>query len=278
MKPGRRGRGRPLLKVRQVLAVAFLVLLGVLGMPRHAAAQTGTCNPTVLVAGQTLTVTGTGGTPGSAVTLRFNGSVIGGSTVDGFGNFTVSGAIPASAVPGVYVIDILINPTNFSPCNVTVQAGAVPATPTPIPTAAPADDDDDVGDNDDDAGGPTQEQNQEQNINFPVAFPIPHFVGGGGGGGGRSLPKTGADVAEVGGIGTATLVAGVTLMEFARRRRRHWLARVDAPAATIERSVPASVPPMPPRAGETEADLMLPYTATSPPPPSSPTDFITPTF
>lgn len=286
MKPGRRGRGRPLVRVFQrALVLTASATLIVVGFSVSAKAQTGACTTgTNYAPGQAITVSGSGAAPGEDLRLRFGPALTPISLVvvaDAAGFFSVTGTIPAGATPGDYPIQVQFpgGPgANFIACIARVSAAAVP-TPTPTPTAAPADDDDDDGGGGgDDDGGPTQEQRQEQSINFPVALPIPHFTSGGGGGGGRSLPKTGTDIAEVGGIGTASLVAGVTLMEFARRRRRHWLAPAAPTVASRAQtpSAPAAVEELPMRAGETEADLLLPYSpiASSPPP----EDFVAPSF
>lgn len=103
---------------------------------------------------------------------------------------------------------------------------------------------DEIDDIDDDGDGNTQSQDQTQaqtqNVNLAGG-------GGRGGGGGSKLPKTGVDAAEVGGIGTASLIAGLALTEFARRRRRNWIA----PVSTV--ATPS------PRAGTSEGELLLPY-------------------
>ncbi len=107
-----------------------------------------------------------------------------------------------------------------------------------------ADDVDDAGD-----GGNTQSQDQAQTQNQNVLFPVGsgHGHGGGGGGSGK-LPKTGVDAAEVGGIGSASLLAGASLMEIARRRRRNWIAPVSSVRPTV-------APPL----GSSEGELLLPF-------------------
>lgn len=120
----------------------------------------------------------------------------------------------------------------------------------------------------------SQDQSQNQNVVFPVGSGGHGHGHGRGGGGGKSLPKTGADAAEVGGIGTASLLAGVSLMEFARRRRRNWIAPVSASEALATTSVA-------PR-GSSEGDLLLPFFANGPArntaPPAGGGDFISPGF
>lgn len=105
---------------------------------------------------------------------------------------------------------------------------------------------DEIDDIDEDGDGNTQSQDQTQaqtqNVNLGGGGGR-----GGGGGGGSKLPKTGVDAAEVGGIGTASLIAGLALTEFARRRRRNWIA----PVSTV--ATPS------PRAGTSEGELLLPY-------------------
>jgi hypothetical protein len=125
----------------------------------------------------------------------------------------------------------------------------------------------------------SQEQSQDQN----QTLLIPAFLDGrgghgghsGGGSGGSKLPKTGVDAAEVGGIGTASLLAGVSLMEFARRRRRGWFA----PATASEAMATTPLAPMNVPVGG-EGDLLLPYAgpATAIAPPPVPDDGITPSF
>ncbi|MGH2760762.1 MAG: hypothetical protein ACRDKJ_14520 [Actinomycetota bacterium] len=108
---------------------------------------------------------------------------------------------------------------------------------------------DDIDDIDSD-GANTQSQEQDQTQSQNVNLPLGH--GGRGGGGGSKLPKTGVDAAEVGGIGTASLLAGASLIEFARRRRRNWIAPVSLAEA---RAVTTTAP----RLGSSEGDLLLPY-------------------
>lgn len=287
--------------IRRALAVATIGVLMSLGFALPAEAQTGACSTTSLAPGQTITVSGSGAGAGNTVQLRFQGNVIGATTANGFGNFTVSGPIPDGTPPGVYAIRFTIpgNPGNpFFACNVTVQN--LPPTPAPTPTPAPvtpapADDDDDDGPG---GGNITQEQNQEQTINFPIpVVAAPHYYAprGGGGGGGSSLPKTGVDAAEVGGIGTASLLVGVSLMEFARRRRRHWLTPASvtpAAAATsvavqerepvaepmVADEVPQIVPSEPLRHGQSEGDLLLTYVDGDTVRLEGPGDFLTPGF
>jgi hypothetical protein len=272
--------------MRRVLVVATVGLFVGFGLGGAAHAQSGTCSDTTLVPGQSVSVVGSDADPGSSITLRFDGSIIGATTADGFGNFTVTGTIPASAVPGTYTIDVLANPTNFTACTVTVQNLPV-ATASPSPTATPDPDDDDDDDDDIDVddladiidalgrdGGGQQQQQQQQAV--PVILPAGGSHGGGGGSktGGPSLPKTGADAAEVGGIGTASLLTGISLVEFARRRRRHWLAPVSASEALATTSVA-------PR-GSSEGDLLLPFFADGPArnttPPAGGGNFISPGF
>lgn len=266
--------------VRAVFASAIVLAAFGASQGPALAVHSAVCSTSNASPGQLITVSGSGATPGGQMRLIFNGITVNQSPADGFGNYSLSFNVPAGQAPGDYLVAVrdlnAMVPHTQAACTLRISGALVTPTPvpTPVPTAAPADDDDDDGG---DGGGLRQEQNQEQNINFPVAFPIPHFVGGSGGGG-RSLPKTGADIAEVGGIGTATLVAGVTLVEFARRRRRHWLAPTESTAPTVSAAptIPSVVPVLA-RAGETEGDLLLPYAATSSPPQES-IDFIAPSF
>lgn len=185
-------------------------------------------------------------------------------TADGLGHYSFGSTVPAATTPGNYVVTVTrltgagAPDSNVCPGTVEIRAALAP-TATPTPTATPDDDDDDDLDADDLAdllealadangggGGGGQQQQQQQAI--PVALPAA------GGFDGAKLPKTGVDVAEVGGLGTVSMLAGVSLMEFARRRRRHWLA----PARTATASTPA------------EPDVG--------PAPAEPFDPITPTF
>jgi len=152
-------------------------------------------------------------------------------------------------------------------------AGTVTQTLTDIQDALDelADAVDDIDADGDGDNTQSQDQSQNQNVVFPVGS---GGHGHGGGGGGKSLPKTGTDAAEVGGIGTASLLAGASLMEFARRRRRNWIAPVSASEALATTSVA-------PR-GSSEGDLLLPFFADGPAqnmtPPAGGGDFISPGF
>ncbi|HYZ93877.1 MAG TPA: hypothetical protein VFA34_16005, partial [Actinomycetota bacterium] len=122
-------------------------------------------------------------------------------------------------------------------------------------------------------GGPQQQQQQQQQA-VPVLLPGVGVASDGG----AKLPKTGFDAAEVGGLGTVSLLTGVSLMEFARRRRRNWLA----PASAAEAMATTPKVPMVQASGG-EGDLLLPYSAPTaiavePPATTQPGDFITPTF
>lgn len=237
--------------------MAAVVLFFVLGLYGTAQAQTGTCSGTNFVPGQSISVSGSGGTPGHTATLLFNGSVIGATTIDGFGNFTVSGTIPAGTTPGTYNVSVTFTaqPT-IVPCSVTVQAAPAP-TASPIPPADPDDDDDD---DDLDAlaaaiealaasGGGQQQQQQQQLVPIPVVAPVHHVSSG------ASLPKTGANTAEIGGAGMAVLLLGVIMVLMGRRRRfAGWIHPVLIIGGTPPTQVSAPAPP----AGLTEADLVLP--------------------
>jgi hypothetical protein len=91
-------------------------------------------------------------------------------------------------------------------------------------------------------------------------------------GGGSKLPKTGVDAAEAGALGTVSLLSGLSLMEFARRRRSHWVEPVSAIEAVAVPKRPADVP-----AGA-EADLLLPYERPHVPPARPPDDLLPPGF
>jgi hypothetical protein len=116
----------------------------------------------------------------------------------------------------------------------------------------------------------SQEQNQTQTQNNNLPLVVDHGVLSASG---SKLPKTGQDAAAVGGMATISLAAGISLMEFARRRRRHWFQPAGVPMA-IE--IPVVSRPEPDPTGS-EVDLLLPYTQTDRPGPG-PADPITPSF
>jgi hypothetical protein len=212
---------------------------------------------------------------------------------DSFGFFSVTGTIPVTATPADYVIRVFfVGPApspNIFPCTITVQGVAPTASPTPgptataTPTAVPAAtprgiDADDLADilaalARNGGGGPQQQQQQQQQA-IPVVLPGVGVASDGG----SKLPKTGFDAAEVGGLGTVSLLTGVSLMEFARRRRRNWIAPASAAEAMATTPKVAMAEPV-----GGESDLLLPYSAPTaiavePPASAEPRDFITPTF
>jgi hypothetical protein len=248
----------------RLIVVTLFAVLTVIGVGKAGlAAPSGTCSSTSLHPGDTITVVGSGVGAGETATLHFNGPTIGASTADGFGNFSVSGAIPSSTVPGVYTVSVTFSASpTIVPCNVTVTPAPSPTpTPTPTPTATPT---------------PTSQPTSSATppvATFPVFIPITvsqqqqqqqqqQQGGGGGGGGGQGqqsqsgsggsqqqqqqqqqplirdvvtsiLPRTGADAKRFGIWGAVLLVIGLMLVRWSRRRRR-----------AAERRALAELPPL----------------------------------
>ena len=205
-----------------------------------ALAQSGVCSDTSLSPGQSISVSGSGAGPGETATLMFNGSVIGAGTVDGFGNFTVSGNVPGSTTPGTYSISVTFtaSPT-IVPCSVTVQQAA----PTPTPTDDPDDDadDDDADDESDVEAVPAQ----QQQLIVPAVHAVPVYAPAPAAR--KSLPTTGLDLVPLAEGGSGSLLVGLSLLGLTRRRRRSM------------RSPDADVPPaVAPPSHTYEGDL-LPY-------------------
>ena len=228
--------------MKRAIVVAAAVLLASVGFALRSDAQSAVCSRTTLAPGQHIGVTGDGATPGTTVSLEFNGSTIGAGTADGFGNFALSGTIPGSATPGLYPITVTGAPFGtLNACTVSVEEPASTAgTPTPIATstatqAPPA---------------PSfvavpvvvqqQQQQQQQVVPVPAFLPAPdaHFVSSGR----STLPTTGFAAGEFAQGGTGALIIGFSLIEFARRRRRNWLKPQVASGQ-----------------GSSEGDLFLPY-------------------
>jgi len=98
-----------------VLAASTLMALGVMGTA--SADPVGYCSTTRGVPGTLLTVKGKDGQAGEWVHLNFSSKTIGGSTVDGFNFWKVSGRIPSHAVPGTYQISVTFEFSNTAtPC------------------------------------------------------------------------------------------------------------------------------------------------------------------
>lgn len=151
-----------------------------------------------------------------------------------------------------------------SPANAQVGAGTITQTLTNI--------NDNLNDISNELSN-LQDQQQAQTQDQSLVVPVARLKSGGG----KVLPKTGVDAAEVGGIGTASLVAGASLLEFARRRRKSWLTPVSASEAM---ATTRTVPPTP-QLGRSEGDLLLPYVPTQAPEApreSQGRDTITPSF
>jgi hypothetical protein len=229
------------MKPVRLIIVSLASLLVFFGLSHSALAVTGTCSSTQLSPGQVLTVTGGSGSPGEAVTLYFGTTVIGGSTVDGAGFFTVSGTVPSGATPGTYTIAVGAPISGgTTPCSVTVVPAATP-TPTPVPTATP------IATPVVTTAPPVaaatfppfvfvpvsvsqqqQQQQQQAGGGGGGASAAPQHQGGGGGGqqqqqqqsGGGILPRTGVDIGKTAGWGAGLLAFGLLLVMFARRRRR----------------------------------------------------------
>lgn len=221
--------------MKRFFAVAALVTLASLGVALRADAQTAVCSRTHVAPGGHIGVTGDGAAPGETVSLEFNGSTIGAGTADGFGNFALSGTIPASATAGLY--PITVTATSFgtiSACTVTVEEAApVPGTPAPTATSTAT------------QAPPSpsfiaipvvvqQQQQQQQQQQLPApeprSVPEPRFVSSGR----SSLPTTGAATAEMAQGGTGILIIGIALVEFARRRKRGFTPAASTPTTMSE--------------------------------------------
>lgn len=122
----------------------------------------------------------------------------------------------------------------------------------------------------------SQDQSQRQDVNIFGAVGR-DGRGGGGGGGGSKLPKTGVGVAEVGTVGSGTLLLGASLVEMARRRRQ-WFVPASAGEALATTFVAPQTVEAADLVAQSEGDLLLPYTPPAVDPPSEPDDFITPSF
>lgn len=103
--------------------VAVLAVIGLMSVGFASSAEaTGVCSHTVRYPKQAIGVHGKDKIPGETALLRFDTKVIGGTTVDGFGNYIVDGRIPGSAMPGLYTISVTFDtsPTDV-PCTVKVR-------------------------------------------------------------------------------------------------------------------------------------------------------------
>jgi len=228
--------------MKRIIVIVAAVLLATVGIALRSDAQTGVCSRTTLTPGSHIGVNGDGFDAGTTISLLFNGSTIGAGTVDGFGNYALSGTIPSSATPGLYTVSVSGTaggvPASVNACTVTVEDRA-PAPATPVPTTATATA----------TQAPqftfipvpvvVQQQQQQQQQQLPAPLPEPHVVPASFA---RSaLPTTGSNTGELAQGGMGALIIGVSLIEFARRRKR--------------RFAPASATP----SGSSEGDLFLPF-------------------
>ncbi len=275
-------KGQTLKTARRALFILIGVSLGVVGLYRPAQADALTCfrSTASVQQGGTLTITGSSDTANDLIIAILDGGTQIGSGVAGAVapfNFSFTATIPVTATaPAVHTLATQDADGPPAPCDdilVTQAAATLAPTPAPglgLPAGIDPDDvidaiadsvADAVADRLEDALGPRA---AVPVAGIPVAFPA--------GVGGAKLPTTGVDVAEVGGVGTLSLMAGVTLMEFARRRRKNWLEPMSATEAIST--------PVAPRSGEHEADLLLPYLGPTAPVDAAPdrSDFVTPTF
>ncbi len=227
--------------MKRALVVIAVAALSIVGLAFHADAQTAVCSRTTVAPGGHIGASGDGAAAGTTVELLFNGSVIGAGTADGFGNFALSGTIPDGATAGLYPVQVR-NTLGFGTigaCTVSVEEPAAPAPSSPASNAtstatqAPA--------------SPSfipvpvvvQQQQQQQQQQLPAPVPEPRFIPVAAG---RStLPTTGANTGTMAQGGTGALIVGLSLVEFARRRKRRWSA-ASTSNATLS-----------------EGDLFLPY-------------------
>ena len=108
-----------------VAALVLGVLLSVAVGATASADPVGYCSKTKGVPGTILTVKGKDGQAGEWAHLNFNSKTIGGSTVDGFNFWKVSGRIPRHAVPGTYQISVTFEFSNTDlPCMFRVVRSA----------------------------------------------------------------------------------------------------------------------------------------------------------
>jgi hypothetical protein len=228
--------------IKRILVVLVVASSSILGLALQSDAQSAVCSRTTLAPGGHISVTGDGATAGTTVDLLFNGSVIGATTADGFGNFAVGGNVPGGATPGLYQIRVTNGafPGGFlDACTVAVEEPAAAPSSSPISNAtstatqAPA--------------VPSfipvpvvvQQQQQQQQQQLPAPVPEPRFIPVSAG---RStLPTTGANTGTMAQGGTGALIIGLSLVEFARRRKRNW-STASSSNATLS-----------------EGDLFLPY-------------------
>lgn len=280
--------GADLKTLRRAAVVGAGALLIALGSQGIAQAQ-GPCEPTdrTLFPGQDFTVFGTaedgGGTPLplTNVAVKLNGDVIGQGTTDPDGDFVIAVSVPPFTNPGLYDVIVVDDGT----VGTVADCGVVQVLEEEEPAPPPDEDGDEDEDADDEtleeileaiedleapAAVPAVQQQQQQGGFIPAALPAVSS----GGGGGAKLPKTGADVADIGGLGTASLLVGVVLTQLARRRRRHWPAPIIAsqPAATTEPM------PLPTNPGWSEGDLLMPFRAVPAVPRQESVDYNTPSF
>lgn len=272
--------------MRRAAVVGAGALLIALGSQGIAQAQ-GPCevSDNTLVPGQDFTVFGTAEDPATNplpltnVEVQLNGDVIGQGTTDSNSEFVISASVPPFTNPALYHVIVVDATTTVADC------GVVQVLEEEEPAPPPDEDGDEDEDADDEtldeileaiedleapAAVPAVQQQQQQGGFIPAALP----AASSGGAGGAKLPKTGADVADIGGLGTASLLVGVVLTQLARRRRRHWPAPIIAsqPAATTEPM------PLPTNPGWSEGDLLMPFRAVPAVPRQESVDYNTPSF
>src|SRR4051812_5272542 len=112
---------------RGIATLVAGVLLSVAIGATASADPVGFCSKTKGIPGTLLTVKGKDGQAGEWAHLAFGPSqkVIGGSTVDGFDFWKVSGHIPRHAVPGTYQISVTFEMSNTAtPCMFRVVRSA----------------------------------------------------------------------------------------------------------------------------------------------------------
>jgi LPXTG-motif cell wall-anchored protein len=118
--------------IRRILMLSVLTIAaGAVAFASPAGAQNyGGCNATVTddtpAAGQTVTVSGSGGHPNGAVSAAVAGTTVGSGTADASGNFSFPATIPASAT-GTITLDISCGAgAGVDAITLTISAGGQP--------------------------------------------------------------------------------------------------------------------------------------------------------
>jgi hypothetical protein len=231
--------------MKRAIVVIGAVLLATFGVALRSEAQTAVCSRTTLAPGQHIGVSGDGFDAGTTITLLFNGSTIAAGTVNGFGDFALSGTIPGSTPPGLYTVSVSGTaggvPDTVNACTVSVEDRA----PTPAPTTVPSNATSTATQAPQFTFIPVpvvvQQQQQQQQQQLPAPAPEPRVVPASFS---RSsaLPTTGSNTGELAQGGMGALIIGISLVEFARRRKRRFATAASAPAS-----------------GFSEGDLFLPF-------------------